>query len=147
MSTWFARRVLDLAGKITDVYYKRKYGAMAQRLGRPGIPPDDPAAALPSLDTPGFVLIQVDGLSHDHLMQAIAGGFMPYVGRMLAERRLVVAPWRCGLPSSTPAVQAGMMFGDRFDIPGYRWYEKDRGALVTASARGTTASSAEARAT
>jgi hypothetical protein len=131
MSTWFARRVLDLAGKITDVYYKRKYGAMAQRLGRPGIPPDDPAAALPSLDTPGFVLIQVDGLSHDHLMQAIAGGFMPYVGRMLAERRLVVAPWRCGLPSSTPAVQAGMMFGDRFDIPGYRWYEKDRGALVT----------------
>ncbi|MGD8996750.1 MAG: alkaline phosphatase family protein [Anaerolineae bacterium] len=131
MSTWFARRVLDLVGKLTDVYYKRKYGAMAQRLGRPGIAPEDPAAALPSGSSPGLILIQLDGLSHDHLMQAIAAGFMPHVGRMLAERRIVVAPWRCGLPSSTPAVQAGMMFGDRFDIPGYRWYEKDRGALMT----------------
>jgi hypothetical protein len=131
MSTWFARRVLDLVGKLTDLYYRRKYGAMAQRLGRPGIPPEGPTADSPSDPTPGLILIQLDGLSHDHLMQAIAAGSMPSVGRMLAERRIVVAPWRCGLPSSTPAVQAGMMFGDRFDIPGYRWYEKDRGALMT----------------
>jgi hypothetical protein len=131
VSTWFARRVLDLVRKLADIYYRRKYGAMAQRLGRPGIASQDPTADPPSDPAPALILIQLDGLSHDHLVQAIATGFMPHVGRLLAERRIAVAPWRCGLPSSTPAVQAGMMFGDRFDIPGYRWYEKDRGALMT----------------
>lgn len=121
MPTWFARRVLDLVDKLTDVYYRRKYGAIARHLGRPGIT---------ATDRRGFIIIQIDGLSHDHLMQALAGGYMPYLGRLLAEQRLAVAPWRCGLPSSTPAVQAGMMYGNRFDIPGFRWYEKDRGTVM-----------------
>jgi len=122
MATWFARRVLDFVGKLSDLYYSRKYGAMARQLGRPGLSPDD---------NRGFILIQIDGLSHDHLIQAVAGGHMPYVGRLLADRRLTVAPWRCGLPSSTPAVQAGVMFGNRFDIPGFRWYEKDRDVAMS----------------
>lgn len=122
MATWFSRRVLDLVGKLADLYYRRKYGAIARRLGRPDIS---------SSDRRGFIIIQIDGLSHDHLVQAVAAGHMPYVGRLLAAQRLRVAPWRCGLPSSTPAVQAGMMFGNRFDIPGFRWYEKDRGVVMT----------------
>jgi hypothetical protein len=121
MSTWFAQRVLDLASVLSNIYYTRKYGALARRLGRPGIPPDQQR---------GFIIVQIDGLSYDHLMQAIGGGAMPYLGRLLAERRLVVAPWRCGLPSTTPAVQAGLLFGNRFDIPGFRWYDKERGTGV-----------------
>ncbi|MCK4316882.1 MAG: alkaline phosphatase family protein, partial [Anaerolineae bacterium] len=121
MSTWFARRVLDLVGTLTNVYYTRKYGAMARRLGRPGVRPDQRR---------GFIIIQIDGLSHDHLMQAIAAGYVPYLSHLLAERRLAVAPWHCGLPSTTPAVQAGIMFGNRFDIPGFRWYEKEREQAV-----------------
>jgi hypothetical protein len=118
MSTWFAGRTLDLVDRLVDVYYTRKYGAMARRLGRPGV----------SLDRRrGFIVIQIDGLSHEHLIQAVAAGHMPYLGRLLASRRLVVSPWRCGVPSTTPAVQAGIMFGNRFDIPGFRWYEKERG--------------------
>jgi len=122
MATWVSRRILDLVGSLTDLYYSRKYGAMARRLGRPDVQPGDRR---------GFILIQIDGLSHDHLIQALAAGHMPYVNRLLADHRLTVAPWRCGLPSSTPAVQAGMMFGNRFDIPGFRWYEKDRGTMMT----------------
>jgi len=122
MATWFARRVLDFVRKLSDLYYSRKYGAMARQLGRPGIASDDHR---------GFILIQIDGLSHDHLIQAVAGGHMPYVGRLLADRRLSVSPWRCGMPSSTPAVQAGLMFGNRFDIPGFRWYEKDRDVTIS----------------
>jgi len=118
MSTWFAQRVLDLIGAITSTYYTRKYGAMARELGRPGVGPDRRR---------GFIIIQVDGLSYDHLTQAVAAGYMPYLGRLLATRRLALSPWRCGLPSTTPAVQAGIMFGNRFDIPGFRWYEKERG--------------------
>ncbi len=127
MSTWFARRVLDLVSMLADVYYTRKYGAMARRLGRSDV----------SLDRRrGFIIIQIDGLSYDHLMQAVAAGYMPYLSRLLAERRLVMAPWRCGLPSTTPAVQAGIMFGNRFDIPGFRWYEKERGQVMMAKRPG-----------
>ncbi|MGD2103893.1 MAG: alkaline phosphatase family protein [Anaerolineae bacterium] len=122
MPTWFARRVLDVVGRVTDVYYRRKYGAMARRLGRSAVANDEGR---------GFILLQIDGLSYAHLMQALEAGAMPYVSRLLSSNQLEVAPWRCGLPSSTPAVQAGMMFGNRFDIPGYRWYEKDRGAVMT----------------
>jgi hypothetical protein len=121
MSTWFAERVLDALGAMADVYYTRKYGTMARRLGRPGVAQDQRR---------GFIIIQIDGLSHEHLIQAVAAGHMPYLGRLLASRRLVVSPWRCGIPSTTPAVQAGIMFGNRFDIPGFRWYEKDRGQEI-----------------
>ncbi len=123
MSTWFARRVLDLVGALNNIYYTRKYGALARHLGRPSIKPNQQR---------GFIIIQIDGLSYDHLMQAIDAGYTPHLSRLLAERRLAVAPWRCGIPSTTPAVQAGIMFGNRFDIPGFRWYEKERGVGIQA---------------
>jgi len=122
MPTWFTRRILDLAAKLTDIYYRLKYGAMARRLGRSTVSTDDRR---------GFIILQIDGLSHSHFKQGLDDGAMPYVNRQLTSGQLVVAPWRCGVPSSTPAVQAGMMFGNRFDIPGFRWYEKDRGTMMT----------------
>ncbi len=114
--SWFARRTLDLVSKLTDFYYTRKYGALAQQLGRPRISPDHRR---------GFIIIQIDGLSHDHLTQAIDAGYMPHLAHLLDEGLLSLTDWRCGLPSTTPAVQAGIMFGNRFDIPGFRWYEKE----------------------
>ncbi|HRF83736.1 MAG TPA: hypothetical protein PLO34_04805, partial [Pseudoxanthomonas sp.] len=35
----------------------------------------------------------------------------------------------CGLPSQTSASQAGILFGDNYDIPAYRWYDKAQGRL------------------
>ena len=122
MPSWLQRRILDLVGKLADLYYSRKYGAMARQLGRPDVSPTDER---------GFILIQIDSLSHEYLVEALKAGRMPYLKRLLDRGDLTVAPWRCGLPSSTPAVQAGMMFGNRFDVPGYRWYEKDREELIT----------------
>jgi hypothetical protein len=118
VSTWFAQRVIDLLGRLRDLYYTRKYGEMARQLGRTGL------ASRP--DRPGFIILQVDGLSHETLIQAVAAGAMPYTARLLGERKLVVDSWRCGLPSTTPAFQAGLLFGNRFDIPGFRWYNKEQ---------------------
>ena len=98
MYTWFAQRVLDVLGGLRDLYYRRKYGVMAQRLGRPDVGLDRRR---------GFIILQIDGLSYEHLLRAIAAGAMPTLGRLLAERHLSAAPWRCGLPSTTPAAQAG----------------------------------------
>ncbi len=123
MPTWFTRRVFDLVRALTNAYYGRKYGAMSRRLGRPGIAPSHRR---------GFIIIQVDGLSHEHLLEALEAGYVPYLSRLLDEGGLSLGHWRCGLPSTTPAVQAGIMFGNRFDIPGFRWYEKETRRSISA---------------
>ena len=39
----------------------------------------------------------------------------------------------CGLPSMTSSCQAGIMFGDNYDIPAYRWYDKTQGKLYVSA--------------
>ena len=51
---------------------------------------------------------------------------MPTLQRLIAQGYRLQR-WRCGLPSTTPAVQAGLMYGDNWDIPAFRWYEKETG--------------------
>lgn len=119
--SWLAHRAIDLAGAVTQFYYSRKYRALARHLGRPTL---DPSAS------PGFIIIQIDGLSYSHVQQALAHGLMPHLRRALDDGRLHLARWRCGLPSTTPAVQAGLLYGYNFDIPGFRWYEKESGVSV-----------------
>ncbi|HET7421373.1 MAG TPA: alkaline phosphatase family protein, partial [Candidatus Dormibacteraeota bacterium] len=38
---------------------------------------------------------------------------------------------RCGVPSTTPFAQAGILFGDNSEIPSYRWWDKDANLLVS----------------
>ncbi len=47
-----------------------------------------------------------------------------------ATARLRLARWRCGLPSTTPASQAGILYGNNWDIPGFRWYDKATGDSI-----------------
>ena len=49
---------------------------------------------------------------------------------MIEEDGYVLSPVDCGLPSQTSACQAGIMFGDNYDIPAFRWYDKDRAEVV-----------------
>jgi uncharacterized membrane protein YvlD (DUF360 family) len=87
------------------------------------------------LDAPGrgLVVLQVDGLSYRTLKKALRKGKMPFLQDMLKRRRFVLRSWHSGLPSQTSSVQAGMLYGDNFDIPGFRWYDKDTGKRVTSS--------------
>ncbi|MBN1179019.1 MAG: hypothetical protein JXD18_07395, partial [Anaerolineae bacterium] len=122
MSTWGTRRVFDALQRLSNVYYRRKYGALAQQMGRTDCRSDTGQ---------GLIIIQIDGLSYDQFQRAITLGTMPHLTRLIAQGRLKVSSWQCGLPSTTPAVQAGIMFGCRDDIPGFRWYEKaTRSAIV-----------------
>jgi hypothetical protein len=97
----------------------RKYDALARRMGRPASAPTAP-------DRRRFIIIQIDGLAHETLLSALAGGHLPTVQRLCAQGHRLQR-WRCGLPSCTPAVQAGLMYGNSWDIPGFRWYEKETG--------------------
>ncbi|MFG2404654.1 phage holin family protein [Streptomyces brevispora] len=84
--------------------------------------------------TPGTVFIQLDGVGHDVLAQAAADGLMPTVAHWLADgtgHRL--APWRTDWSSQTGASQLGILHGSNFDVPAFRWYEKETGDVMVSS--------------
>ncbi len=78
----------------------------------------------------GLVMIEIDGLSYWQMKKAIAEGQMPAVAAMVAQQGYELSRVDCGLPSQTSACQAGIMFGDNFDIPAYRWYDKSSERLL-----------------
>ena len=120
--TWMSQRIVDLADSLYDLYYTRKYKALSRHLGM------SPSPEAPTRQ--GFIILQIDALSHKDLLAAMEGGYMPYLTRLCRRGELKLARWRCGVPSTTPAVQAGLMFGNSFDIPSFRWYDKQTGQPI-----------------
>ncbi|MBK9229741.1 MAG: alkaline phosphatase family protein [Anaerolineae bacterium] len=118
---WLVQRLIDWLTALATWYYNRKYGALASRLGG-GVMPGDGRR--------GFLIVQIDGLAHRYLLDALARGATPYLQRLIEREGWRVQRWHCGLPSSTPAVQAGLLFGNNWDIPSFRWYEKESGQTI-----------------
>ncbi|MFQ5943660.1 MAG: phage holin family protein [Anaerolineales bacterium] len=75
---------------------------------------------------PGIVFLEIDGLSKRILKRAIREGFMPTLARWEREGRYRITGWECNVPCQTSASQAGILLGSNFDVPAFRWYEKDR---------------------
>lgn len=127
--TWLQRWIVDLFNALAAWYYRRKYGAAARQLGRPLHEAADGQR--------GLIVVEIDGLAYDYLKHAIRQGAMPHLARLLYGRRLRLSRWRCGLPSTTPASQAGIMYGNNWDIPGFRWYDKATGDSIMCKLPGT----------
>lgn len=83
--------------------------------------------------TPGLVIVQIDGLSHDVLTQQINAGRVPVISRWLRKDKMRLAPWIALLPSQTSASQAGIMYGRNDDIPAFRWWDKQAKALFVSN--------------
>ncbi len=79
--------------------------------------------------TTALVMLEIDGLSYHHIQKAIADGYMPHVKELIERDGYVLSRTDCGLPSQTSACQTGILFGDNYDIPAFRWYDKARGKL------------------
>ncbi len=79
--------------------------------------------------TMGLVMLEIDGLSYHHLRKAVADGYMPHVRSMIERGGYVLSRVDCGLPSQTSACQAGIFFGNNYDIPAFRWFDKARDKL------------------
>lgn len=79
----------------------------------------------------GLVVIHLDGLSHRRLGLALERGHMPFVQSLIDTEGYESLPYRCGVPSTTPFAQAGILYGDNSEIPSYRWWDKQAGMLVT----------------
>ncbi len=80
----------------------------------------------------GIVMLEIDGLSYRRLQAAAKAGLMPTVRDMLRTTHAVTC-YDCGLPSQTSSSQAGILYGDNFDIPAFRWYDKERGKLMVSN--------------
>ncbi|MFI7602566.1 alkaline phosphatase family protein [Actinoplanes sp. NPDC049681] len=82
---------------------------------------------------PGLLVVQLDGVSEPVLRWAVRAGNLPTIGRWLRTGTHAMRGWHTGLPSTTPAAQAGILHGASREIPGFRWYEKDTGKLMVSN--------------
>ncbi|KOG42984.1 hypothetical protein AQJ84_02745 [Streptomyces resistomycificus] len=131
-----------LAVRDDDAYRRRLY-RLADRRRRAS--PAGPAGH-------GTVFMQLDGVGHDVLLDAVGRGLMPTVARWLGAEAAPgrrpshrLTPWRTDWSSQTGASQLGILHGHNHDVPAFRWYEKDRGEVMVCN-RPTSAADLQRRA-
>ncbi len=79
--------------------------------------------------TPGVVFVEIDGLSRPVFDEALRRGYLPFLSDWIARGSHRVVSWDCGVPSQTSSSQAGILHGNMFDIPAFRWYDKAAGRV------------------
>jgi hypothetical protein len=85
----------------------------------------------------GLVIVHVDGLGADSLEQALREGDMPFIKSLIDTEGYELHRYRCGIPSTTPFVQAGILYGDNSEIPSFRWWDREEQLLVQFGAGST----------
>jgi hypothetical protein len=75
-----------------------------------------------------LAVIQVDGLSHNHLNQALDRGLMPHLKERFDRGTLNLDSYNTGLPSQTAVVIGGLFYGQL--MPGNQWYDKKSGQVM-----------------
>ncbi|GFE13092.1 membrane protein [Streptomyces glebosus] len=110
-----------------DEAYHRRLVRLAGRRGRRARPAAGPAA-------PGTVFLQLDGVGHDLLREAVRGErpLMPTLARWTGDSHRLT-PWRTDWSSQTGASQLALLHGSNEDLPAFRWYEKDTRTVVVSN--------------
>ncbi|MDT0307880.1 phage holin family protein [Streptomyces sp. DSM 44917] len=93
--------------------------------------PADPDAPPPG---PGIVFLQLDGLGHDVLREALAGErpAMPTLAALCGSTHRLL-PWRTDWSSQTGSAQLAILHGSNEDVPAFRWYEKETGEVIVSN--------------
>ncbi|MDH4169917.1 MAG: endonuclease/exonuclease/phosphatase family protein [Acidimicrobiia bacterium] len=92
---------------------------------------------------PGLLLIQIDGLGIDVLRRAETMGLMPKLRALRASEPYRLSPIYAGVPSSTPAFQAELFYGEAGAVPAYSFVHRATRRVFRMSDR-EAASSVEA---
>ena len=58
---------------------------------------------------------------------------MPTIARWLSQGTHRILGWECDLSSQTGASQAGLLLGSNWDMPAFRWYEKESGRTIVSN--------------
>lgn len=71
-----------------------------------------------------FIIIQIDSLPHSILKRFLDKGSCKFMNKLIDKEGYHLQKYNCGIPSGTPSVQAGIMYGDNSRIPGFRFVDK-----------------------
>ncbi|MEU7043640.1 phage holin family protein, partial [Streptomyces varsoviensis] len=122
-----------------DGAYRRRLARLADRRRRRRDGRDGAAGHAGRPQPPGTVFLQLDGVGHDVLRDALrerpgAGGrtrppLMEHVAAWAATTHRLT-PWRTDWSSQTGASQLGILHGSNEDVPAFRWYEKESGEVM-----------------
>ncbi len=82
---------------------------------------------------PGFIIIQIDGLSEPVMRNALRTGYMPFLNDWLASGSHRLGKYEALAPSMTSAGQVGLLHGAQPGIPAFRWWEKERNYLMVSN--------------
>ena len=78
-------------------------------------------------DYPGVIIVEIDGLAHEVLCEAVERGDMPTLKEMIESGDYNLREWETDLSSQTGASQAGILHGNNNGIVAFRWIEKSNG--------------------
>jgi putative membrane protein len=82
---------------------------------------------------PGIVFLEIDGLGYRVLRDAMKTGKTPNMKRWVNCGSHKLIAWDSDLSSQTSAAQAGILHGNNSDVPGFRWYDKEKKDIVVSS--------------
>lgn len=86
-----------------------------------------------SLGKPGIVFLEIDGLGSKVLTDAMNMGKTPNMKSWADCGTHKLVTWDSDLSSQTSAAQAGILHGNNFGIPAFRWYDKEKQNIVVSS--------------
>jgi endonuclease/exonuclease/phosphatase family metal-dependent hydrolase len=78
----------------------------------------------------GLVMIQIDGLRHDLLKDAIDNGNMPFLRHLVEDERYQLHDLYSGVPSTTPSVQGELFYGVKGAVPAFSYVDRETGQVV-----------------
>ncbi len=84
-------------------------------------------------DVPGVILFEIDGLGERVLRSAVRDGHAPTIARWIDAGSHKLIGWECDLSSQTGASQAGLLLGSNWDMPAFRWHEKESGRTLVSN--------------
>lgn len=68
-------------------------------------------------EVPGFLFLEIDGLSEELLSNAIKNGYMPTLQKWLQSGSHKILGWETDFSSQTEAMQSGILMGKNGEIP------------------------------
>ena len=87
-------------------------------------------AAIQESDEPGILFIEIDGLSERMMHKAIKRGSLPTVKKLLDSGKFKLEGWETDYSSQTGAIQSGILLGNNSELPGYRWWDREKGRMM-----------------
>ncbi len=84
-------------------------------------------------DVPGFVFVQLDGVSRQVFERARVSGNVPTLDRWLRDGSHQLVGWETGWSSQTGVSQCGILHGSVVDMPAFRWVDKATGEVIVSN--------------